>query len=75
MFAILETGNKQYKVEEGDILEVEKPTGRRKCVKCGEERKYMIHEYTDKNVIIMDYPRVFGKKYQCGSCGIWWREK
>lgn len=57
------------------ILTVEKPTGRRKCPKCGEELKYMIHETIDKNNIIMDYPRVYGKKYRCGKCGTEWREK
>ena len=67
-------GEAQYGVS-SDILEIEKPSGRRKCPKCSEERKNMIHEYTDRDVIIMDYPRVFGKRYQCGSCGIWWREK
>ena len=57
------------------ILTVGKPTGRRKCPKCGEELKYMIHETIDKNNIIMDYPRVYGKKYKCGKCGTEWREK
>jgi hypothetical protein len=35
----------------------------------------MIHESTDKGNIISDYPRVYGKKYRCGKCGVEWREK
>ncbi|MHA1460059.1 MAG: hypothetical protein ACTSO8_01145 [Promethearchaeota archaeon] len=57
------------------ILTIEKPEGRRRCPKCGIEDKYMIHETVDKSNIILDYPRVYGKKYKCGSCGIEWREK
>ena len=57
------------------ILTIEKPEGRRKCPKCGLEDKLMIHETVDKSNIILDYPRVYGKKYKCGSCGIEWREK
>lgn len=58
-----------------DLLTIEKIEGRRKCPKCGEENKFMIHESTDKMNIISDYPRVYGKKYRCGNCGIEWREK
>ena len=57
------------------ILTIDKTDGRRKCPKCGEENKNMIHESTDKAHIISDYPRVYGKKYRCGTCGIEWREK
>lgn len=57
------------------ILTIEKKEGRRKCPSCEEENKYMIHEDTDKTVIIMDYPKVYGKKYKCGKCGTIWREK
>jgi len=57
------------------ILTVEKPEGRRRCPKCGIEDKFMIHETVDKSNIILDYPRVYGHKYKCGSCGIEWREK
>ena len=58
-----------------DILEIEKSEGRRKCPKCGCEDKRMIHESTDKDVIIHDYPKMYGKKYKCGKCGVEWREK
>ena len=59
----------------GDILTIEKHEGRRKCPKCGNENPHMIHESVDKTQIIMDYPRVYGKKYQCGECGQIWIEK
>jgi hypothetical protein len=57
------------------ILTIEKVEGRRKCPKCGNENKMLIHESVDKSNIIMDYPRMYGKKYRCGECGIEWREK
>lgn len=57
------------------ILTVDKPEGRRRCPKCGLEDKNMIHETVDKSNIILDYPRVYGKKYRCGACSIEWREK
>ena len=63
-------------VDEEKILTVErKAETRRKCPKCGQENKYMIHESVDKSVIIMDYPKVYGKRYKCGTCGTIWREK
>ncbi|KKN09039.1 hypothetical protein LCGC14_1050660 [marine sediment metagenome] len=58
-----------------DILTIEKLEGRRKCPSCGEENTNMIHESTDKTNIILDYPRVYGRKFRCGRCGIEWREK
>ncbi|MBD3215755.1 MAG: hypothetical protein GF311_24295 [Candidatus Lokiarchaeota archaeon] len=61
--------------EKDDILTIEKSEGRRVCPNCGEENMNMIHESTDKSNIIMDYPRVYGKKYKCGKCGTEWREK
>jgi hypothetical protein len=57
------------------ILTVEKVEGRRKCPECGTEDPHMIHESVDKSNIILDYPRVYGKKYLCGECGCNWREK
>lgn len=60
---------------EDDILIIEKSEGRRRCPSCGEENKYRIKESTDKQNIIMDYPRVYGKKFKCGNCGTEWREK
>ena len=61
-------------MEEDKILSIEKTEGRRRCPSCSEEKKNMIHESTDKNRIISDYPRVDGKKYRCGRCGQEWKE-
>ena len=47
-------------------------TCRRKCPKCGNDDKNMIHESIDKKNIISDYPRVYGKKCKCGKCGNIW---
>ncbi|MHA2007869.1 MAG: hypothetical protein ACXABO_10910 [Promethearchaeota archaeon] len=57
------------------ILTVEAPEGRRSCPECSTEDPHMIHESVDKSNIILDYPRVYGKKYTCGNCGQIWREK
>jgi hypothetical protein len=57
------------------ILTVEKIEGRRKCPECDTDDPHMIHESIDKSNIILDYPRVYGKKYTCGQCGCLWREK
>ena len=60
--------------DENGIMIIEKPEGRRKCPSCGENNKFMIHEEIDKKQIIMDYPRVYGKKFKCGKCGSYWKE-
>lgn len=57
------------------ILTIDKVEGRRKCPECGIDDPHMIHESVDKSNIILDYPRIYGKKYLCGQCGIQWREK
>lgn len=58
-------------VNDGVFL-VEKRSGRRKCPSCGNEG--LIHEVDDKNVILFDYPRIYGKKNCCADCGYEWRE-
>jgi hypothetical protein len=60
---------------DSSILTVEKLEGRRRCPECGTDDPHMIHESVDKSNIILDYPRVYGKKYKCGQCGVEWREK
>ena len=60
---------------DSSILTVAATEGRRKCPECAVDDPHMIHETTDKSNIILDYPRVYGKKYTCGSCGVQWREK
>ena len=57
------------------IMTVEKMEGRRKCPNCANEDKMMLHESVDKSNIILDYPRMYGKKFRCGLCGCLWREK
>ncbi|MFX0041928.1 MAG: hypothetical protein ACFE8L_03350 [Candidatus Hodarchaeota archaeon] len=49
------------------------PEGRRRCPKCGNTNKALIREMPDKTHIILAYPRMYGKKYKCGLCGIEWR--
>ncbi|MFX1567997.1 MAG: hypothetical protein ACFFCV_06490 [Promethearchaeota archaeon] len=46
-----------------------------RCPACGEESMNVIQVVEDKSNIILDYPRVYGKKYRCGRCGQVWREK
>ena len=29
----------------------------------------------DKSNVILDYPRLYGKKFRCGQCGVQWRER
>ncbi|MFX1499518.1 MAG: hypothetical protein ACFFDH_00985 [Promethearchaeota archaeon] len=60
---------------DSSILTVDHMEGRRKCPECGNDNPLMIHESVDKGNIILDYPRMYGKKYRCGECGIEWREK
>lgn len=57
---------------ENGVLVVEKPLGRRKCPNCGNEG--LIHEIDDKSNVILDYPRLYGKKCCCAECGCEWRE-
>ncbi len=46
---------------------------RRECPKCGNKNKMLIRETIDKTHVICDYPRICGKKYHCGECGVEWR--
>jgi hypothetical protein len=46
---------------------------RRMCPSCDNTRHQFIYEETDKTHILMDYPRIYGKKYKCGECGQEWR--
>lgn len=61
--------SEQSKIE---ILEVSSE-GRRKCPNCNNVNQASIHELVDKTKIVMDYPRVYGKKYKCGDCGMEWK--
>jgi len=53
------------------VMLVENPIGRRKCPSCGDEAS--IHEMVDKSIILMHYPRIYGKKKYCGLCGYEWK--
>jgi len=53
------------------VLAVENAIERRKCPSCGDETS--VHEITDKSIILMDYPRIYGKKKYCGLCGYEWK--
>jgi len=58
--------------EDHKVIEVGKsPEHRRTCPVCGNQKH--IRELTDKNKIISIYPRMYGKKFQCGECGAEWR--
>ncbi|MHA1339268.1 MAG: hypothetical protein ACTSO2_04705 [Promethearchaeota archaeon] len=44
----------------------------RYCPKCGNFNQRMIFERTDKNHILLDYPRIYALKTVCGNCGCEW---
>ncbi|MBY9019562.1 MAG: hypothetical protein KGD67_00795 [Candidatus Lokiarchaeota archaeon] len=58
-----------------EILTISKTEGRRLCPICDDANWYKIHELIDKNDIICDYPRIYGKKYICSGCSCVWKEK
>lgn len=62
-------------VVDSSIMTIDRPEGRRSCPSCGLNDKMMIHESTDKTNILLDYPKMYGKKFTCGKCGQMWREK
>ncbi|MBY8992196.1 MAG: hypothetical protein KGD58_15735 [Candidatus Lokiarchaeota archaeon] len=45
---------------------------RRICPHCDNNRQMSIQEKIDKKNILMQYPRIYGKKYVCGLCGTNW---
>jgi hypothetical protein len=57
------------------VVVIGKQTGRRKCPSCGNAQHHFIYEEIDKSHILMDYPRIYGKKYKCGKCGTLWRKE
>ena len=63
---------KEIKKQEVEILEGT-PGIRRKCPNCGNPNPASIHEQVDKTRIIMESPRMYGKKYICGECGTEWK--
>jgi len=55
----------------GSTLLMKNQVGRKKCPSCGNDG--LIHEVDDKSVILMDYPKIYGKKNCCAECGYEWR--
>ncbi|MFX1279322.1 MAG: hypothetical protein ACFFA3_07885 [Promethearchaeota archaeon] len=53
------------------VVDIEDSISRRKCPSCGDENS--VHEVIDKSIVLMDYPRIYGKKKYCGKCGYDWR--
>ncbi len=58
-----------------EILTIPKSQGRRLCPICDDGSWFKIHELIDKNDILCDYPRIYGKKYICSGCSCVWKEK
>ncbi len=56
-----------------DSEKIIKETVRRKCPTCLNTNKKYIREFTDKSNIIMQYPRIYGKKFKCGICRTEWK--
>ncbi|NVM34924.1 MAG: hypothetical protein HWN81_04965 [Candidatus Lokiarchaeota archaeon] len=71
---ILEKTPKDLSLTSNDstVLVMSDGVGRRKCPVCGNDG--LIHEMDDKNVILLDYPKIYGKKNCCADCGHEWRE-
>jgi hypothetical protein len=63
---IVELLKKGYKLPPGIVIP-------RHCPKCFNQNQKTIHEITDKSVILMDYPRIYGTRFDCGNCGNSWR--
>jgi len=59
--------------KEPEITVIETAGGRRTCPNCGNQNLRLIHEVIDKSKLISVYPRMYGKKFKCGQCGIEWR--
>ncbi|MFX1366475.1 MAG: hypothetical protein ACFFCE_19660 [Promethearchaeota archaeon] len=54
-----------------NVLVIHDKFERRTCPICGNNG--LIHEMIDKSVIILDYPKIYGKKNCCAECGHEWR--
>lgn len=56
-----------------DSEKIIKETVRRKCPTCLNTSKKYIREFTDKTNVLMQYPRIYGKKFKCGICTTEWK--
>ncbi|MFW9987364.1 MAG: hypothetical protein ACFFC3_01790 [Candidatus Odinarchaeota archaeon] len=69
----LESNQKDLSLTSNDntVLIIPDKFERRTCPNCGNNG--LIHEMIDKSVIILDYPKIYGKKNCCAECGHEWR--
>ncbi|MFX1476834.1 MAG: hypothetical protein ACFFCI_01765 [Promethearchaeota archaeon] len=67
---IIKEGTNSY-LDHSSVTIMKDTIERRKCPKCGDEGA--VHEVTDKSIVLMDYPRIYGKKKYCGKCSFEWR--
>jgi len=56
-----------------DSEKIIEETVRRKCPTCLNTNKKFIREMVDKSNILMQNPRIYGKKYKCGLCTTEWK--
>lgn len=67
----------EFKSPTPSLSSINKPIiegySRRQCPHCNNDRQIYIQEKIDKTNIIMQYPRLYGKKYVCGKCGGQWK--
>jgi len=65
----------KFVLKSAEVLESEENGVTRKwqCPKCGNNNKAKIREIDDKTRLIYAYPKIYGKKYQCGQCAAEWR--
>ena len=56
-----------------DAEKIIEETVRRKCPTCLNTNPKYIREFNDKSNILMQYPRIYGKKYKCGICTTEWK--
>jgi hypothetical protein len=65
--------NESPTISQLDSEKIIEETVRRKCPTCFNTNKKYIREIPDKSNILMQYPRIYGKKYKCGLCTTSWR--
>jgi len=65
----------EISIEELDIdtEKIIQETRRRRCPTCNNGNQRYIRELTDKSNILMQNPKLYGKKYKCGICTTEWK--
>ncbi len=56
-----------------DTEKIIQETRRRRCPTCNNGNQRYIRELTDKSNILMQNPKLYGKKYKCGICTTEWK--